>query len=104
MVSENDIKRIEKALGFKLYPMVIQYICTDKQCYFSGRASGKIIAYMIKLALSKDKSITIKDLNRGKYNDELHDRNYVYWFRNEFLKVRELLKLEGLEVINIEKV
>lgn len=101
MIDDDIISKIEKALGFKLYPAVIRYLNTNEQYLWSGRACGRTTAYILRLVLQKDMTIELKDLRRGKYTDEIHGPNYNFWFYNEFLKIRSLLMSEGIEVIKI---
>lgn len=103
MLDKLAIEKIEKALGYKLYPMVIRYLTTDEKCHWNGRAYGKTTAYIIKLVLEKDREIKLSELKMGVYNDEIHDINYNHWFRNELIYIRNLLQMEGFDVIKIKK-
>lgn len=102
MLDNDMISKIEKALGFKLYPAAIRYINTDEQYLWYGRACGRTTAYILRLVLQKDMTIELKDLRRGTYADEIHGPSYPFWFYNEFLKIRSLLMSEGIEVIKIK--
>lgn len=48
------IKRIEKALGFKLYPNVIDFVFYNKSYCFEGRMSGSTTACALKFILDFD--------------------------------------------------
>lgn len=100
MIDNDMVLRIEKALGFKLYPPAIRYINTDEEYMWSGRACGKTIAYMLKIILQKDRTINLKDIG-SKHLDSIHNRNYPTWFRHEFMKIRNSLKIEGIEVVRV---
>lgn len=101
MIDNDVILKIEKALGFKLYPAAIRYLNTNEQYIWYGRACGRTTAYILRLVLQKDMTIELKDLRNGKYADEIHGPNYPFWFYNEFMKIRRLLKNEGIEVIKV---
>lgn len=103
MINIKLIPWIEKALGFKLYPIVIQYLTTEEECQWSGRGNGKTTAYILKLVLNKDKVINLSDLKKGKYNDVVRNLTYNSWFTNEFLYIRNLLAAEGFKVIKVTK-
>ncbi len=103
MINIKLIPWIEKALGFELYPEVIQYLTTKEECEWIGRKSGRTTAHILKLALDKDKVINLSDLKKGKYNDEVRNLTYNSWFTNEFLYIGNLLAAEGFEVIKVTK-
>lgn len=70
------IKRVEKALGFKLYPNVIDYVFYNKSYCFNGRLSGSTTACALKFILDfdNDQSNVISPdllvkLNFGQYKD-----------------------------------
>jgi len=52
-ITEETIVLIEKALGISLYEGQKQYLLNNGTYWFGGRATGKTLAYCIKLALSK---------------------------------------------------
>lgn len=103
MITEKDIPKIEKALGIKLFPLVIKYLTTNEKVLFNGRILGRTTAYIIKLALCKNREITLYDLRVGKYNDLYYGPQYNMWFTREFLKIRDLLKDEGFQVIKLKQ-
>lgn len=101
MITDIEIVKIEKALGVKLFPNVVSYLTTDKGEYFNSRGTGKTLAYCIKLALCKNREISLNDLKKGVYNDEYHGWQYNSFFTREFLKVRNKLKDYGFDVIKV---
>ena len=54
---------------------------------------------MVGLALNKSREIKLSDFKKGIYNDEMRGSNYNYWFKQEFIYVRDLLAMKGLEVV-----
>ena len=95
------IEKIEKALGYKLYIATIRYLEEDGEYMWSGRCCGKTMAHILKLVLQKGKVIQKRELRLGMYCDEFHGRRYPDWFSKQFMKVRQLLKAEGIEVVKI---
>lgn len=95
------IERIEKALGYKLYIATIRYLEEDGEYMWSGRCCGKTMAHILKLVLQKGKVIQKRELRLGMHCDEVHGRSYPGWFTHQFMKVRKLLKAEGIEVVKI---
>ena len=102
MIDNDMILKIEKALGFKLYPLVIDYL-NNKECDFIGRKSGLTTAYILKLLLKKNETIKLRDIGK-RYIDSIHGTHYPSWFKHEFMKTRDLLMSNGIEVIKIEYV
>ena len=68
---------------------------------WSGRCCGKTIAYILKIVLQKGKVIRKRDLRLGMYCDVTRGRAYPLWFTKEFMRVRDLLIAEGIEVVKI---
>lgn len=102
MIDKRLIPLVEEALGFKLYPMVIQYLTTDNIIGISwGRKTGKTIAYTIALALKKDKEVSLSNLKRGMHADIRCESDYGKWYAKEFMRIRKLLQEKGLEVIKV---
>lgn len=99
MIDNDMVLRIEKALGFKLYPLVIDYL-NNKECEFNGRMSGLTTAYILKLLLQKD-TIKLRDIGT-KYIDSIHGTHYPSWFKHEFMNTWNLLISNGIEVAKIE--
>jgi len=102
MINEKLIPLIEKALGIKLFPIVIKSLTTQEECQWEGRRCGFTTAYILKLVLDKDKKISLRDLKLGKYNDGYHGHNYNVWFTYEFMHIRNLLKENGFEVVEVK--
>lgn len=101
MIDNNIILKIEKALGFNLYPNVIKYLNEDIEWIWEGRKKGKTTAYILKLLLQKHKIIYFNDIGQ-KYIDEIHNRNYPSFFKHEFIRIRKLLVLAGIHVAEIQ--
>ena len=101
MINISLIPKIEKALSFTLNEMQIKYLTTNERCTWNGRKSGYTTAYIVNLALNTKIEIKLSDLRKGKYNDEKRDINYNYWFKQEFGYVRDLLEIQGLNVVKI---
>lgn len=105
-ITEEAIPLIEKALGIKLYEPQKEYFVNDGTYWFGGRASGKMLAYCIKLALSEGKPL---DMRPGKiinnvdpgYGMENNKSGYAHWFRYFFLDIWHLLKDAGFPVRRI---
>lgn len=90
---------IEKALGFTLYDWQKRYLHADEYTAL-GRATGRTMAYCIKLALTYPNGpIKIGDIE--KHRDEEHGYGYQKWFRSFFLDIWERLKDAGLPVVEI---
>lgn len=104
MIDNRLIPYIEKALGFELYPLTIQYLTKDFKIPYDKkvRRIGRTTAYIIKFILENyNSSIDLNDLKCGKYIDESWDNAYTNWFYNEFMDIRHKLKGKGLKVVDI---
>lgn len=96
-ITKKIIPFIEKAVGFELYEHQLNYLL-DKGNLISGRATGKTVAYCIKLALSEGEPL---NLNRPENFSDYGDGSTRYarqFFRGEFLKIRNMLKEHGFPV------
>lgn len=62
---------------------------------WSGRRTGKTLAYCIKLALSEGEPLNFKHDN---LTDENHGHQYKYWFKDLFHDVWIKLKDAGFPV------
>jgi len=96
-ITLETIPKIEKAFGVKLYDSQIQALINDNYNLFQGRHCGKTLAYTIKLALSEGEPIRIDKFGRYSDRDE-RETNYTYWFKGEFMEIREKLKDNGFPV------
>lgn len=112
------IKKIEKALGFKLFPEVVDFVFYDKPVEFPERASGATTACALKFILDKKQSNVISPsvlmYNRywnyqhwnGKkkltciFRDaSSHDR--ASWTVKYYRRIYEQLKSDGVKVRKI---
>lgn len=100
-ITEQVIPHIEKAIGFKLYVHQVNYLM-DKGSLQVGRGTGKTIAYCIKLALSEGEPLNIKRPDEfSDYGDG--SRRYAFgFFRKEFMKYRDMLKVYGFPVREVK--
>ena len=91
-ITEETIVLIEKALGISLHEGQKQYLLNNGTYWFGGRATGKTLAYCIKLALSDGEPLDIQK------PCEICDNDYARWFRDFFIKIWISLKDAGLPV------
>ncbi len=65
------IKKIEKALGFKLFPEVVDFVLYDKRVEFPKRCMGVTTACALKFIFNDKQSnvISPKILMYGRYRD-----------------------------------
>lgn len=101
MISENLIPHIEKALGLKLYDSQINALTKDNYGGFGGRASGRTMTYIIKLALSEGEPIDLWEI-RNWTDRNPNETNYNHWFRKEFMKIWHQLKDYGFKVREVK--
>lgn len=94
------ISKLEKAFEIKLYDSQIQALINNDYNLFQGRRCGKTFVYMIKLALSEGEPISVNDFSIFSDRDK-RETNYTIWFKNEFMKVREVLKNNGFIVRDV---
>ena len=97
-----DINAIEKALGFKLYDNQLKYLRSECGYWYGGRATGKTLAYCIKLALTEGEPLDMRepqkycDADYGmRYNKVKYAKGHFY---REFIYVHSKLKAAGLPV------
>lgn len=103
------IEHIEKALDLKLYDSQIKYLL-GKGHLMQGRATGKTLAYCIKLALSDGDTLDLKKPEKFADKEPLvlrrGEREYINYsrnlFRNEFMDIREKLKIYGFKVREVK--
>lgn len=98
VISKEILPVIEKALGFELYNHQKQYLL-DEGILQGGRATGKTVAYCIKLALSDGEPLDLK------YPETFSDRSERHYsrgfFRAEFMRIRGLLQAHGFKVRSV---
>lgn len=70
------IKKVEKALGFKLFPEVIDFVFYDKLVNFPERGSGATTACALKFIFDNNQSNVVSPsvLMYSRYN-----WNYSHW-------------------------
>lgn len=112
------IKKIEKALGIKLFPEVIEYAFNDKAVEFPERASGATTACALRFIFDDKQSNVISPsvLMYRRYSDYLiwngqtgvtciyddassHDR--ASWTVKYYCRIYKQLKLGGVKVREI---
>ena len=87
-LDELTIKRIEHALGFKLYDYQMDRLLNRESCFPYGRRTGKTLIFAIEQLFAEDKPM---DLKRCNVNKLLTDRpseggyRYYLWYR-EFVQ------------------
>jgi hypothetical protein len=98
------IPHIENALGFKLHEHQVNYLL-DKGNLVGGRRTGKTVAYCIKLALSDGEPLDLKKPEEFADGWSLpnHNRYARSFFRNEFMKYRQILKDYGFPVREVKR-
>lgn len=102
-ITKHHIVHIEKALNFKLYPDVVNYLVNGTPMP-PDRRSGRTTAYIIRLALSDGGPLDYS--KPWKYSDGWELRNHkeyaVTFFLKEFLYIGQRLKDYGFKVREIE--
>lgn len=102
-ITEQTIPHIEKAIGLKLYDYQKNYLM-DKGYLRRGRATGKTVAYCIKLALSEGEPLDMRKPEEFSDGQQL-DNQISYarnFFRREFMKYWKMLKDYGFPVREIK--
>lgn len=98
--TNREIRKIERALGFKLYDWQKKYIKNEPHKRPHGRRTGFTTAYCIKLAMANDEPVSTKDL--WLYADGYHGTHYdLAWFPKFFLDIWTRLHTAGLPVREI---
>lgn len=104
-ITTNEISMLEKALDIKLYEGQKQYIVNDGSYWYGGRASGRTVAYCIKLALSDGKPLDMREPENfcdSDYGPERNKRRYARsYFKRMFLDIQQKLKDNGFKVREI---
>ena len=104
-LTDEVINLVEKTLRIKLYDGQKQYLLDNGDYWFGGRASGKTVAYCIKLALSDGEPLDMHnpiELCDSDYGVESNKPNYSKWFRSEFLSIWNVLKDAGFQVRKVK--
>ena len=95
------IRKINKALNVHLSKAQIDYIFKGYNRFIPGeRKQGKTTAHIIRLCLRKEP--IFKDyLKKGVHSDMSGGFQYDRWFTKEFLRIRNILKENGIKVCEI---
>lgn len=104
MIDKELIPKIEEALGFKLYPAVIEYITTGNYNFINTRKQGKTIAYMLNQILGKQYTyIEMKDLkSTNKYTDIINPKPYYNrMYFKMFMDCYSKLEKAGFNVVKL---
>lgn len=103
-VDEKAIKKIEEVFGFKLYTTQKIYIMTGKDEFLLGeRKQGSTFAYCVRLALSDGDKLPFRTMQDVRaLQDEDHGPHYAGFFRSEFLRIWNELRLNGFEVRDLD--
>lgn len=99
-ITKEVIPFIEKAMGFELYEHQKNYLL-ERGNLKSGRATGKTVAYCIKLALSDGEPLNLSRLENFSDFGDGTVRYARQFFKGEFIKIRNILKEHGFPVREI---
>ncbi len=108
-MNRKTLKKVEKALGIKLYDWQRDYIMLDSDFIPDGRRNGKTLAFILRILLNFEvklpqSSLTMKEYPRFEYLtfpcDEERSRDYRFrWYRQKVLEIDAMLKSAGIETI-----
>ena len=99
------VKKIEKALGFKLYPWQIEYILTGSQASRPiGRLTGATTAYIIRMLLDEATPllITQRRIEGNITTDRPDDRMYDTCFNHYVALMWDKLNEGGVKIRPLE--
>lgn len=99
MVDMTLIPKIEKVIGWTFKDYQIKYLLGDKTVEITGTGT-KIKLSQLKLALDYKKTITMIDLNSGKFNKDICKNTNQYV--KSFLELRQKLSDAKLKVCKIK--
>ena len=94
-ITEKLIPVIEKALGFELYEWQKSFLLNIPFEEPSRRASGRTTAYIVKLLLTNEELIDIKN-DAVLYQDHSPNGTYSSFFRHEMRIIDDKLTSAGL--------
>jgi hypothetical protein len=87
---------VERALDIRLLDWQVAYIWGDSNFLMPGRATGKTLAYVIRLCLSKGEPLHMYRQGKDCYLcDEYHGPEYLAIFRQYVQDAYRKLKLYG---------
>ena len=99
MIDMTLIPKIEKVIGWTFKDYQIKYLLVDKTVEITGTGT-KIKLSQLKLALDYKKTITMIDLNSGKFNKDICKNTNQYV--KSFLELRQKLSDAKLKVCKIK--
>lgn len=99
MIDMTLIPKIEKVIGWTFKDYQIKYLLGDKTVEITGTGT-KIKLSQLKLALDYKKTITMIDLNSGKFNKDICKNTNQYV--KSFLELRQKLSDAKLKVCKIK--
>lgn len=99
MIDMTLIPKIEKVIGWTFKDYQIKYLLGDKTVEITGTGT-KIKLSQLKLALDYKKTITMIDLNSGKFNKNICKNTNQYV--KSFLELRQKLSDAKLKVCKIK--
>ena len=99
MIDMTLIPKIEKVIGWTFKDYQIKYLLGDKTVEITGTGT-KIKLSQLKLALDYKKTITMIDLNSGKFNKDIFKNTNQYV--KSFLELRQKLSDAKLKVCKIK--
>ena len=111
IASRNDkyyLKRVEKALGYELYPWIQEYILGKEVEIPQGRNNGKTQAVIIKFILNyKGDPVDLRQRNLAGVKSELSDDPDMSkiknaWLIQEIKKTYDKLLTSGLKLREIK--
>lgn len=99
MIDMTLVPKIEKVIGWTFKDYQIKYLLGDKTVEITGTGT-KIKLSQLKLALDYKKTITMIDLNSGKFNKDICKNTNQYV--KSFLELRQKLSDAKLKVCKIK--
>ena len=99
MIDMTLIPKIEKVIGWTFKDHQVKYLLGDKTVEITGTGT-KIKLSQLKLALDYKKTITMIDLNSGKFNKDICKNTNQYV--KSFLELRQKLSDAKLKVCKIK--
>ena len=99
MIDMTLIQRIEKAIGWKFKDYQIRYLLGDNTVEIKGIGT-QIKLKQLKMALNYKSTLSMIELNSGKYNSKLSKNTSM--FVKSFLELRQTLSDNKLRVCKIK--
>lgn len=96
------IRKIEKAMGFRLTEWQIRYIFDDACERSFARGTGRTTAYIIRFCLSKGEPLIVTlPYVQKEYLDEIHTPAYRVFYGKMLKDIYERLKKQRLKMRSI---